>query len=79
MCPFCENSDHEKLKYIHFEEAPSYRIDVCDNCRGYLKVVDARKGHLDVILEAEDLVTPHLDLVAVREEYEKKSPNILGL
>jgi FdhE protein len=78
-CPFCGSTDQEKLKYIFFDQEPSYRIDVCEECRIYLKGVDSRKHIDEVILEAEDLVTPHLDLIAQKEGYSRKSPNILGL
>lgn len=78
-CPVCGNREHEKLRYLSFDAEPAYRVDVCESCRGYLKQVDSRSFPGDVILEAEDLVTPHLDLIAVREGYVKKNPNILGL
>jgi len=78
-CPFCGITEHEKLRYIFFDQEPSYRIDVCDGCKMYLKAVDSRKHPDEMILEAEDLATPHLDLIARKEGYSRKSPNILGL
>jgi FdhE protein len=78
-CPFCGTRDHEKLRYLLIEDDPAHRVDVCDACKGYLKAADSRGLAGGVLLEAEDLVTPHLDVVAVREGYVRKSPNILGL
>ncbi len=78
-CPFCGNTDQEKLKYMQFDGEPAYRVDVCGACKGYLKAVDSRKFPGTVILEAEDLSTPHLDLIASREGYLRKFPNTLGL
>lgn len=78
-CPFCDNTDNHKLQYIRFEDAPSYRIDVCEECKGYLKGIDSRWFPGLVTPEAEDLATPHLDLIAEKEGYSKKAPNIFGL
>ncbi len=78
-CPFCDNTEQEKLRYLYFGPESMCRIDVCDACRGYLKGFDTRHAPRGLSPEAEDLVTPEFDLVAVREGYERKAPNILGL
>ncbi len=78
-CPFCGNADHEKLRYMSFEAEPLQRIYVCESCRGYLKTADLRSAPAEALMEAEDLATPHLDLVAAKEGYLKKAPNIIGL
>jgi FdhE protein len=44
---------------------------VCRKCSRYLKTRDARLGDADVPLEAEDLATLHLDLLAGKEGFER--------
>ena len=42
-CPFCGNSDQDKLRYFFDQEDPAHRVEVCDLCKMYLKTVDARE------------------------------------
>jgi hypothetical protein len=41
--------------------------------------MDARTLPQPLVAEVEDLITPHLNYLAAREGYHRKSPNILGL
>lgn len=70
QCPYCGNEDPETLSYFIVGEGPT-RVDVCRKCSRYLKTRDARLGNGDVPLEAEDLATIHLDLVAGKEGFER--------
>jgi FdhE protein len=79
-CPFCDTTDHEKLRYFTMGTDGFYRVDVCDNCKGYLKSFDGRLSADGVIAwEAEDLLTTFLELAAEKEGYLPKCPNMLGL
>ncbi len=79
-CPFCDTTDHEKLRYFTLGEHDFYRVDVCDSCKGYLKGFDARLSADGIIVwEAEDLVTTFLELAAEKEGYLPKCPTMLGL
>ncbi len=72
-CPFCNNEDPKSLKFLEVEGTP-YRIDVCDQCKRYIKTLDEKKGGGDtgkVIPSLEDLATMYLDVVAEKEGYEK--------
>lgn len=69
-CPYCGNKEPDSLSYFEAGEGPT-RVDVCRKCSRYLKTRDSRKGHGDVPLEAEDLATIHLDLLAAREGFER--------
>lgn len=71
-CPFCENSNHEKLQYYYTDGEEAYRVDVCDECRQYIKTVDSRKLDYEPDLILEDVVTMHLDILATEKGY--KSP-----
>ncbi|MBI5419948.1 MAG: formate dehydrogenase accessory protein FdhE [Deltaproteobacteria bacterium] len=69
-CPYCGNEDPGTLSYFLAGDGPT-RVDVCRKCSRYIKTRDSRKGHADVPLEAEDLATLHLDLLAEREGFER--------
>ncbi len=69
-CPYCGNEDPDSLAYFLAGEEPT-RVAVCRKCSRYIKTRDSRRGHADVPLEAEDLATLHLDLLAGREGFER--------
>jgi FdhE protein len=69
-CPYCGNADPETLSCFTAGDGPM-RIGVCRKCGRYLKTRDARLGNADVPLEAEDLATIHLDLLAGKEGFER--------
>jgi FdhE protein len=70
QCPYCGNQDPETLSYFLAGEEPT-RVCVCRKCSRYIKTRDSRKGNSDVPLEAEDLTTLHLDLLAGKEGFER--------
>ena len=78
-CPFCETSDHEKLQYLYEEGQEAYRVDVCDNCRQYIKTVDSRKLDYEPDLQLEDIITIHLDILASEKGYKRAVPSLWGL
>lgn len=69
-CAYCGCEEPEKLSYFEAGEGP-VRVDVCRTCSRYIKTRDSRKGHAGVPLDAEDLATIHLDLLASREGFER--------
>ena len=72
-CPFCENEDHEKLRYFHTEkEGTAYRVDVCEKCKRYIKTIDTNETGEIVIPLLEDAGTLHLDILAQKEGYTKE-------
>jgi FdhE protein len=72
-CPFCENEDHTKLRYFHTEkEGRACRIDVCDNCKRYIKTIDTNELGEEVIPIIEDAGTLYLDILAQKEGYTKE-------
>jgi FdhE protein len=80
MCPFCGNEDQKKHRYFYIEnETRGYRVDVCEECRRYIKTIDTRKLTEEVILPIEDMGTLHLDILAQKEGYKREVANILGI
>ena len=72
-CPFCCNEEQKSMKFLEQEKSP-YRIDVCEQCKRYIKTLDERKGGDEkraFIPSVEDLATMYLDIVAEKEGYER--------
>ena len=74
-CTQCEA--REKLAYFHIEGGPEVvKAEACDECRGYLKIVNQEKDPLaDPV--ADDLATLALDVLMDESGYERASPNLL--
>jgi FdhE protein len=79
MCPFCENTDRESLRYFYTEKEKAYRIDICDKCKRYIKTVDSRKLAGDIFLPVEDIGTLHLDILAAEKGFRRETFNFLGI
>jgi FdhE protein len=75
FCPFCNNKEQGSLQYFYGEGEETYRIDLCDKCHQYIKMIDQRvTGEGDLILE--DLATLHLDILASQKGYKRPVPNL---
>jgi len=75
LCPFCNNTEQEFLKYFCGEGEETYRIDLCDKCHQYIKTIDYRMlEELDPVLE--DLATLHLDILASQKGYQRPIPSL---
>ncbi len=57
----------------------AYRIDLCDNCRQYIKTIDTRKLTHDPNLYLEDMTTLHLDILATTQGYKRPAPTPWGI
>jgi FdhE protein len=69
-CPFCGNEDQQELAYFTVEDDERYRVDVCNACKRYIKIVDFRESKETPNLDVEDIATLHLDMLANDEGYE---------
>jgi len=73
-CVHCGNEDHRTLQ--NFTEDGSgdrMRVEVCDNCRGYIKVIAAFSPTSFEELAVADLETLHLDYAAQGRGYSRSS------
>jgi FdhE protein len=70
-CPYCNNKDHERLKFFYFHEGSPHRLYVCDACKRYIKCIDQRKTEVgqEINLSVEDMVTLYLDTLAREKGY----------
>ncbi|MCD4842444.1 MAG: formate dehydrogenase accessory protein FdhE, partial [Methanosarcinales archaeon] len=73
-CPFCENKDQKTLHYFFSEEEEEYRVDVCDQCRRYIKTIDTRKIKRPVYPFLEQVTTLHLDMLAQNQGLQSGHP-----
>jgi FdhE protein len=64
-CPFCDNTEPNKLIYYPSEDEV-YRLYICQICSRYLKTIDMRQVSRKVILPVERIITVAMD-VAARE------------
>jgi FdhE protein len=69
-CPFCGNEEQQTLAYFTIEEDDRYRVDVCNECKRYIKIVDFRDTREKADLDVEDIATLHLDMLANDEGYD---------
>ncbi|MFH1703435.1 MAG: formate dehydrogenase accessory protein FdhE [Nitrospirota bacterium] len=73
QCPFCEHEAPQGAKYLFTKkEGKVYRVDVCEECKRYIKTVDTKELGEDVIPLIEDAGTLYLDIVAQKEGYIKE-------
>jgi FdhE protein len=68
-CPFCGNEEQHSLAYFAVEGEENYRVDVCNKCRRYIKIVELPKTAEEADLDVEDIATLHLDMLAYEEGY----------
>ncbi|MBW2737734.1 MAG: formate dehydrogenase accessory protein FdhE [Deltaproteobacteria bacterium] len=72
-CPFCENKDQKTLHYF-FSKKEEYRVDVCDQCKKYLKAVDTREIKRPMYPFLEQAATLHLDIIAQNQGLQSGHP-----
>lgn len=68
-CPFCSNEEQQTLAYFTIEGDERYRVDVCNVCKRYIKMVDFRSTKEEANLDVEGIATLHLDMLANEEGY----------
>ncbi len=68
-CPFCEYAEPSKVRYFTADDDKTHRVECCDHCRHYLKVVDERAAGHPTNLSVEDIITAHLDILAREHGY----------
>jgi FdhE protein len=65
-CPFCRSKEAQRY---YPSEDNVYRLYTCPECKRYLKTVDLRELHREVVPMVERLVTVGMDLAAQQEGY----------
>ncbi len=68
-CVFCENTDKDMQLYFFSDEEAEYRVNLCDHCHQYIKVVDLRKMDRAFFPGLEMVSSLHLDIKAREKGY----------
>jgi FdhE protein len=72
-CTVCGNVDHKTIGYLYAEDQPAKILaEVCDDCGGYLKVINAYQPTPAEMLPVEDLATLHIDHIAKERGYARE-------
>jgi Protein involved in formate dehydrogenase formation len=79
-CPLCGNRTARDFVRLLAEEGDEgYAIGACRACRGYVKELDRRVRWNAGGALVEDWGSPHLDLIAHRQEYWRPIPTLIQL
>ena len=76
-CIHCGDSAH--VKTIEIESQPDRRLELCDGCRAYLKMLDVDRLSPFPFVSISDLDTMDLDVAAMQEGYGRPSLKEFGL
>lgn len=68
-CAHCGNEDHESIQFLTIEGDAASQIQVCEECKGYTKIIDTRQYIVKPTPAMLDLNTIHLDFVAQENGY----------
>lgn len=69
-CARCGNDDHQTLGILYQDSGlAKARVEVCETCRGYIKVIATFEPTPPDMLPVEDLATLDLDGIAIRNGY----------
>lgn len=73
-CAFCSTHNYRQLGYLAVEgEEEKYRLQTCNDCHSYLKVIVTYDPLPVDLLAVEDLATQHLDLIAGEHGFSRGS------
>ena len=77
-CIWCGNEDHGRLSCLYSEDQlKKMRVEACDRCHGYLKVIASFFPTPPEMLPVEDLATLHLDYIAQEHGYERSGGDMI--
>ena len=75
-CPYCGNEDQKTLSYLVVEDDEVYRVETCEVCKKYIKIIDLRKISGNISYYIENIATLHLDMVALEKGYESDAHSL---
>jgi FdhE protein len=71
-CPYCATTDHEQFASLRPEKNGGLiLLEVCNRCRGYVKVFHTQKPGTPVGVMLDDLSSAEFDLVAMERGYSR--------
>ena len=79
QCAFCGNDSLQTFRYMYLEAPPNgRRVEACDQCKGYLKVIVTFDPTPPERLLIQDLATLHLDYIAQERGYVRGGSEMPG-
>jgi FdhE protein len=75
FCPYCETETQHPLPSPPDTEVQRLHVEVCEICKGYLKVMNTSAPIPSVLLVLEDAASEHLDIAAMEQGYYRPSGN----
>ncbi|MBI2755999.1 MAG: formate dehydrogenase accessory protein FdhE [Chloroflexi bacterium] len=70
-CVFCGTEDFRQLRALQAEDERRLRVEVCDRCHRYLKVLNAFDPTPSYLVALEDVASAHLDAAAVERGFSR--------
>jgi len=70
FCPYCEKTGGKNFHTFYSEQEKDLRVEVCDDCRKYLKTVDTRATERIIYPPMEQIASLHLDINARQKGYD---------
>ncbi|PFO07899.1 formate dehydrogenase [Bacillus sp. AFS076308] len=68
-CSHCGNEDHTTIHFLSIEGESAMQIQVCEQCNGYIKIIDTKQFITKPSVALLDLLSIHLDIVAQDNGY----------
>lgn len=68
-CALCQNKGQDKQHYFYSDEENEYRVDLCNHCKKYLKMIDLREMKRSFHPQLELVATLHLDMQAMEQGF----------
>lgn len=66
-CPNCGTQQPDGINVLYIEDDRRSRLEICEACRTYIKCID-NKEFFGIVPLVEDLLSPHLDILAAEKE-----------
>ncbi len=70
-CVWCGSTKREELSFLYDQDAKTWRVDVCDHCKGYVKTLATFDPLEADMLLVHDLETQHMDQMAADAGYKR--------
>ena len=68
-CALCRNREKDQQQYFYSDDEKEYRVDLCNHCKRYIKIIDLRELERPFYPQLELVATIHLDMKAIEQGY----------
>ncbi|MEH7115822.1 formate dehydrogenase accessory protein FdhE [Neobacillus vireti] len=69
QCSHCGNEDHITIHFLTIEGVPAMQIQVCEQCKCYIKILDTKQFITKLSVTLLDLSSIRLDIIAQDKGY----------